>query len=257
MAQEYVFSKGYEQARVQFRRYVTTMRKMVVERKKQNNPVPLRERKRMIETLIDAWDQAFIDYKVKVWPPRYWLDVLYEVLDYNYAGSRNPRKLGQKNAYQTIRQEERMYETIYPYNPRYISSPLESPDDDEMNYDDEDDEKLVPAYAQRMGLFKFNYSSIDPRSIEKYSCESIVIVLEHYDELNYRAIWRGDHVALDILIDIRNALQQLTVKQRLCLELHYLHDYTFVDIAKKLGVSDEAVRKNTDAAIRKMSKILN
>lgn len=53
------------------------------------------------------------------------------------------------------------------------------------------------------------------------------------------------------------AIQELPMKQRDYLELHFIHQLTHTEIAEKLNISQQAVSKSIQAALKKLRSVLS
>jgi predicted DNA-binding protein (UPF0251 family) len=102
---------------------------------------------------------------------------------------------------------------------------------------------------------------VNERSLEeKYpaldSPANLRILLSDYHALLNRQ-YQGDYAAVDILVDLRKAIEmaQLTGRQSEALRLVYEEDLTQEEAGKRMGVIRESIKTYVEDAIEKISEI--
>ena len=103
-------------------------------------------------------------------------------------------------------------------------------------------------FKSKLDHFKFyKEESIDQRLDEKIDFDETKLDQEIHSAKNY-----FNTLSLDEACDLNKLIDKLSVEDRNILIARYFEDKTLAYIAKKIGVSKEAIRKNENRAIKNL-----
>jgi RNA polymerase sigma factor (sigma-70 family) len=111
-----------------------------------------------------------------------------------------------------------------------------------------------------MGATKIDINAKERSLDAKYPAldnpQNLRILLSDYHALLGRQ-YQGDYSAIDILVDLRKAIEmaQLTGRQSEALRLVYEEDLTQEEAGKRLGIARESIKTYVEDAIEKISEI--
>jgi RNA polymerase sigma factor (sigma-70 family) len=98
--------------------------------------------------------------------------------------------------------------------------------------------------------------SLDQRYPALDNPAGLRILLSDYHALQVRQ-YQGDYSAVDILVDLRKAIEmaQLTGRQSEALRLVYEEDLTQEEAGKRMGIAQNSVSEAADRAIEAISEV--
>lgn len=67
---------------------------------------------------------------------------------------------------------------------------------------------------------------------------------------------QANHIDVDKITDVRNAITQLTKSQRAAVVLHYYRDFPVADVAKMIGCSESTAKVHLYQARKRLAELL-
>ncbi|WP_431819235.1 sigma-70 family RNA polymerase sigma factor (plasmid) [Bacillus thuringiensis] len=111
-----------------------------------------------------------------------------------------------------------------------------------------------------MGVCNFDKEAGTKRLENRYVLnteEGVESLLEDVDKIRSTAYARGDMASIDLLVDLRHAIDvsEMTIRQRQVIELLYYRDLPANEVASILHLSDSTVSRHRKAGLKHITEI--
>lgn len=95
--------------------------------------------------------------------------------------------------------------------------------------------------------------------MRRYTVPFIVSLIQNKDKISESRFYKADLVASDLLMDLEIVLEMasLTDKQKYILENCWIKGYTQVEVAEKMGITQQMCEKHSRAIKKKIKRILH
>lgn len=111
-----------------------------------------------------------------------------------------------------------------------------------------------------MGVSSYDKEAAQRRLEAAYPLEyeaGVIMLLKNYQLFAQRAILEGNFAAIDIKLDLDEAMEAafLTDRQRECIQLYLIDDMKIEDVEQLLGIDKAAISRHASGGVKRIADV--